>query len=579
MSRFPLWFRSGPAEILKADKVVLQDFFRNEYDRKIYMDLLVPLSGAADAQGPLGLLVLRINPENYLFPFIQRWPSPSRSAETLLVRREGNGVVFLNELRFRKNTALNLHIPLDHAEVPAVQAALGREGVFEGTDYQGARVVAALKTIPDSPWALVARMDIAEVYSPMREKLWQTVLLILGLISGMGALTWQVWRHQNLRFYREKLAAAEKLTSSNVRYRRFFEATRDGILILDGKTGMVEDVNSSFSGLLGLPRGKFLEKKAWELGFLNPIVADEGKFLEMQRKEDLYLGEVSLETNDGLKIDVEFTSRAYLVAGRKVLQLNFHDISARKRAEKLERQSALKLQDKNAELERFLYTVSHDLKSPVVTVRTFLGYLEQDMADAKTERAAKDMGFIRDAANKMGQLLDDILEISRIGRAVTPPENISLRALVEESLAAVAGPVSERGVRVQTGGENLALYGDRVRLGGIWQNLLENAVKFMGGQKEPRIETGVEARGAETVFFVRDNGVGIDPRYQEKIFGLFERVDAKTEGTGIGLAVVKRIVGQYGGRVWVESGGPGQGACFCFTLPGAVQKSKEGVST
>jgi signal transduction histidine kinase len=113
------------------------------------------------------------------------------------------------------------------------------------------------------------------------------------------------------------------------------------------------------------------------------------------------------------------------------------------------------------------------------------------------------------------------------------------------------------------------LHGDRLRLEEIWQNLVENACKFMGDQKDPHIEIGVETLKAETVFFVRDNGMGIDPRYHAKVFALFERLDAKAEGTGVGLAIVKRIVDLYMGRIWMESSGLGKGTCFYFTLPGA----------
>ena len=125
----------------------------------------------------------------------------------------------------------------------------------------------------------------------------------------------------------------------------------------------------------------------------------------------------------------------------------------------------------------------------------------------------------------------------------------------------------------------MVVHGDWPRLVEIWQKLVENACKFMGDQKEPRIGIGVETRGAETVFFVRDNGIGIDPRYHAKVFGLFEKLDPKTEGTGLGLALVTRIVKLYQGRIWVESPGPGQGACFCFTLPGAVNNPDKGATS
>jgi signal transduction histidine kinase len=228
------------------------------------------------------------------------------------------------------------------------------------------------------------------------------------------------------------------------------------------------------------------------------------------------------------------------------------------------------LAKKNAEMERFLYTASHDLKSPVVTVSTFLGYLEQDMANADAGRINKDMHFLRLAADKMAQLLDDLLEISRIGRTASLRESMTFPNLVEEVLASVAGRIAERGVTVEVGDCDMTLYGDRIRLGEIWQNLVENACKFMGEQKEPRIEMGAIASGGETVFFVRDNGSGIDPRHNTKVFDLFDKLDPKSEGTGIGLAIVKRIVELYQGRIWVESSGADQGACFYFTLPGAL---------
>lgn len=228
------------------------------------------------------------------------------------------------------------------------------------------------------------------------------------------------------------------------------------------------------------------------------------------------------------------------------------------------------LQEKNAELERFTYTVSHDLKSPLVTVKTFLGYLEQDMASVNTERVRKDMLYIRNAVEKMGLLLDELLEMSRIGRLINPPVRVMFGELVEEALQAVAGSISDRGVEVRMSGE-VTLYGDRHRLAEIWQNLVENAVKFMGEQDSPRIEIGVDRLGSETVFFVRDNGIGINPRYADKIFGLFEKLDPKSKGTGLGLALVKRIVEFYQGKIWAESPGVGQGACFRFTLPEALK--------
>lgn len=238
------------------------------------------------------------------------------------------------------------------------------------------------------------------------------------------------------------------------------------------------------------------------------------------------------------------------------------------------RQKSRELQQKSAELERFTYTISHDLKSPLVTVKTFLGYLVQDLASGDAARIEKDFHYIRTAAERMGRLLDELLQMSRIGRVNNPPVRSLFEELVEETLALVAGRIAQTGVAVHVTGEGVILVGDRPRLVEIWQNLLENALKFMGGQEVPIIQVGVEARGLETVFFVRDNGIGIDPRYTARVFELFEKLDGATEGTGLGLALVKRIVETYKGRIWCESPGVGLGSCFYFTLPAALQPEK-----
>jgi PAS domain S-box-containing protein len=196
-------------EILRFGQVTFHDFHRNEHDQRIYLDILTPIFDEQDASRPLGVFYLRIDPDKYLFPFIQRWPVPSETAETLLVRRDGNDALFLNELKFQTNTALNLRISLENTNVAAVKAVLGQEGIVEATDYRGKTVLAALQAIPDSPWFLVARIDTAEVFAPMRVRLWQVVVMICILLFGSGACMGLVWRQQRARYYRLKYEAEE----------------------------------------------------------------------------------------------------------------------------------------------------------------------------------------------------------------------------------------------------------------------------------------------------------------------------------------------------------------------------------
>lgn len=225
------------------------------------------------------------------------------------------------------------------------------------------------------------------------------------------------------------------------------------------------------------------------------------------------------------------------------------------------------LAQKNAELERFTYTVSHDLKSPLVTIKGFLGMLGQDIQDGDNENIKADIQHISTATDKMGQLLGELLELSRIGRVVNPSENIPLAELAQEAVDMLAGAITAHQVTVTIEPDMPAVTGDRVRLLEVYQNLVENAVKFMNAQPTPRIEIGAHKEEGNVVCYVRDNGIGIEPKYHEQVFGIFNRLDAHSNGTGIGLALVKRIVEVHGGRIWVESPGEGQGSTFYFTLP------------
>jgi signal transduction histidine kinase len=246
----------------------------------------------------------------------------------------------------------------------------------------------------------------------------------------------------------------------------------------------------------------------------------------------------------------------------------FNEMAERLEATRREREQLIgELERRNAELERFTYTVSHDLRSPLVTVRGFVDLLEKDVASGPPERVAADIVRIRGATSTMETLLRELLELSRVGRVMNPPERVSLDALAHEAIALLHERLRAAGVRVEVRPGLPVVDGDRHRLLEVLQNLIENAVKFRSGQGEPVVEVGSRGGPDGPIVFVRDNGVGIDPRYHDRVFGLFERLDPRVEGTGVGLALVKRIVEVHGGRVWVESEGAGKGSAFCFTLP------------
>ena len=224
------------------------------------------------------------------------------------------------------------------------------------------------------------------------------------------------------------------------------------------------------------------------------------------------------------------------------------------------------LEEKNAELERFTYTVSHDLRSPLVTIKGFLGMLEKDIRENKADKAQNDIQRISSAADKMDTLLSELLDLSRIGRIINPPEEIDLTEVVRDALDTVKVRLNSKEVEVTIQPDLPKVWGDRTRLRELFENLIDNAVKYMGDQSAPSIEIGFR-NDEQHVIFVRDNGIGIEPKYQESIFGLFNKLDINSEGSGAGLAICKRIVETHKGRIWVESEGSGKGSTFCFIIP------------
>ncbi|MBM3298294.1 MAG: hypothetical protein FJY83_11965, partial [Candidatus Aminicenantes bacterium] len=528
-------------------------------------------------------------------------PGPSKSAETLLVRREGNEVVFLNALRFQPDSALNLRFPLMNERLPAAMAALGKEGVMEGTDYRGAEVIAALRAVPDSPWSLVARMDKAEVYAPLWERLRQTLLVLTALITASGAGLAAAWRRQRLGDFRRLEESAQALRAGERLLREIaanYPRSYISIIEKDMTVGFTSGQEFRKRGLnpedfVGLTLEQVFGDKAsfvrehylrafdgreaeFELFFDGqhqlyraiPLADERGRIprilavveniTDRKRQESEILA-----ARDELKRLLDVAERARRVLLSVVEDQKASEEEVRKLNVELERRvrdRTAQLESANKELEAFAYSASHDLRAPLRGIDGWSLALLEDYHHRLDDKARGFLERIRAETQRMGRLIDDLLHFSRETRGELNMQAVDMTALAETVVARLVGehPAAEVRIVIRPG---LKARGDARLLEIVLVNLLDNALKFSRSRTPALVEFGRSDRDGRGVFFIRDNGVGFDMTYADKLFKVFQRLHGASEfpGSGIGLATVRNIISRHGGRIWAEAE-PGAGA-------------------
>ena len=382
----------------------------------------------------------------------------------------------------------------------------------------------------------------------------------------------------------DKLTSQDALHISEVRYRRLFEAARDGILIVDPETRRIADANPFMSELLGYQHEDLIGKELWEIGLLKDEEASREAFRELQQNGFIRYEDLPLQANTGARREVEFVSNLYQENGSKVIQCNIRDITERKRAEHelvaaknkishhahqleetvLERTGELR--DTIGELEAFSYSVSHDMRAPLRAMRGYASLLSSHHAEQLDAEGLDFLQKINMAAGRMDALIQDVLTYSRVAGEKMTLVSIDAARMVREVVESYPQlQASKADIHIE--GVWPKVLGNSASLAQCLSNLLANAVKFVAPGTKPSVSIRAQDAGPDVRLWIEDNGIGIEPKDQKRIFIMFERVHPESayEGTGIGLAIVRKAAERMGGSVGVRSE-IGQGSRFWIQL-------------
>lgn len=590
-------------EAIKKNDVVFSNFYSDENNGEVNLSMAIPIVIFQKGNTMhIGTVMIILDPNIRLYPTLKLWPIPSKTGETLLVHRDGNYVAYLNELRHINNVPLMMKFPLTELSLPSVKAVLGWKGVVYGTDYRKKSVLAAIKAVPNTAWFLVAKVDTEEIYVPLTARFWVIIFFIIVNILILGIIVAYIWRYQQAKYYRKQYEMEDK--RAFLYARSLIEASIDPLVTISPE-GKIMDVNKSTELITGLSREELISSnfsnyftepekanEGYKLVFEKGIVRDyplsirnvSGKVTEVLYNASLYkneIGEVQgifaaarditelrhiekeLKTSrDELELRVKERTNE-LQKTNEALQ---SEIAERKEIEKLIELRTKLLEVTNKELESFSYSVSHDLRAPLRAIDGYTRMILRDQREKLTDDAKRKFDLIRSNTQIMGKLIDDLLSFSRLGRLELNMSKLDMESLVNDIWMELKIINPDRSIdfkikKIPPG------RGDRTLIKQVYSNLLSNAVKYTKFRDKAYVETGGYTEGYENIYYIKDNGVGFDMEYYDKLFGVFQRLHSADdyEGTGVGLAIVQRIIHRHGGRVWAE-GKVNEGATFYFTL-------------
>jgi len=577
-------------QAIKDGKSKFLDIYRRENTSKLFYASMALLK-RQDNKSPEACLVFRSNVSDKLMYELISDKSYVQNVGYSLVRNEGDSIFFINNSKYNKLDGI---FPVKDANIsdsPYINALKGKPGVFTGPDYNGKEILASVRNIPGSQWWLVVHTDINEIENRLSQRkliIISYILLVLFIFVMWHSRYVQKERAKNLR---EELRLNNELNNN----REMLETIIDSSplpIIVTSKNNTLFIWNRAATLVFGLTPEEVIA-----MG--NPIIGNghSDQFQEIKKAVSGPVKRFNYETRFQKKDGQIILLRVWVsevqdpVSKDKNLLFICDDITERRNTadelrllnEELEKRvsdrtievaelnqsltdRANQLEILNSELESFTYSVSHDLKAPLRSIHGFTDIVLQEHSDGLSEEVLRLLGVVKKNARRMDQLISDLLDLSRVTRIT-----IKMRTLDMEEI--IAGIISDEFANIHET-TNITIHplakaeGDPVLIQQLWRNLISNAVKYTRKVKNPEIEISCKIEPGKIIYFIRDNGAGFNQDYADKLFNTFQRLHSNDqfEGTGVGLAIVKRIIMRHNGEVWGE-GEEGKGATFYFSLP------------
>ena len=546
------YLKSLAMQAMREKKIVFSDLYRDA-DSKVMLSVLTPLLVTqVKEKAIVGVILLRIEPYQFLYPLIKSWPTPSLTGETELIRQEDGEVVFLNELRHRQNIPLNLRFPLNSPNLVAARIARGEDGMIEGLDYRGVPVLAASGRLPHSSWFLIAKLDADEIYAPLQKRTKELAFLLMSLIATGGLGVAYFWRNQQSRFYRRQYEVERQRSSLAQRYEYLTRFANDIILVTDQNLKIVE-ANDRAVASYGYAREELLQL---DLKQLYPPGSEliDALVRHVEEKEGLIF-ETLQQRKDGTTFPVEVSLRLQEVNGEKLFQEIIRDITERKRTEKVLQESERKLRHlasrllsaQEDERKRISRELHDELGHALLTLKLQIASVEEELSPQQIS--------LRNEINKILKSVGSTIEeVRRLYLDLTPGDledlglTVALRSLVED----FADLQKQIKWTIKIGGlDGLFSLPIQTAIYRVVQEALTNIGKYA---RPAKVFVEIKRVNQGLSFIIKDDGIG------------FERDRVFNEKKTLGLLAMEERVKILGGsfELWSREN---QGTKISFTIP------------